>query len=85
VVKRICDEFGIGLLDIAPRSKHHILFIRHVDIPKVFSNYQQVKGLDRHTRLRWKRFAEAKSIVGTPVIEADKAGSSEWAREDAAA
>ncbi len=85
VVKRICDEFSIGLLDIAPRSKHHILFIRHVDIPKVLSNYQHVKGLDRHTRLRWKRFAEAKSLIGTRVIEVDKAGASEWARENAAA
>jgi len=85
MVKRICDEFGIGLLDIAPRSKHRILFIRHVDIPKVLSNYQQAKGLDRHTRLRWKRFAETKSIIGTRVLEVDKAGASEWAREDAAA
>jgi hypothetical protein len=69
VVRRVCLELDIPLLDVSPGIGSCVSFIRKEDIPKMLAGRPQVRFVGRHTRLRWTRFAEVKAVGGTGPAE----------------
>jgi hypothetical protein len=69
VLRQVCDELDVPVLDINSKNGACATFIRKGDIQRVLSGRQQVGFVDRHTRIRWKRLAEIKACIGTEESE----------------